>query len=85
MAYIPVSNVRNHPFISFTTDIQCFDLGSISLRPNRSMDAMADCTSPGAIRCELGATVSTMMSGILVETGMAGYDEFIPICGMSLA
>jgi hypothetical protein len=85
MAYFPVSIVRNRPFISFTTGIQCFGLGSISLRPNRSIDVMDDCTSLGAIRFDLGATVSTMMTGILTETGMSGCNEFIPICGMSLA
>jgi len=85
MAYFPVSIVRNRPFISFTTGIQCFGLGSISLRPNRSIDVIEDCTSTGAIRFDLGATVSTMMTEILAQTGMSGCNEFIPIGGMTLA
>ena len=85
MPYFPVSIVRNRPLISFTSGIQCFGLGSISLRPNRSMDVIEDCTSTGAIRFDVGATVSTMMTGILVEPGNAGCNEFIPIGGMTLA
>jgi hypothetical protein len=38
-----------------------------------------DCAPWGAICFELGATVSTMMTGILAETGMSGCNEFIPI------
>jgi hypothetical protein len=85
MAYIPVSFVRNRPFISFTTGIRDFGLYGISLRPNRSIYVMDDCTSTGAIHCKLGATVSTMMTRILAQTGMSGCNEFIPIGGMSLA
>jgi hypothetical protein len=36
-----------------------------------------DCARLGAIRFELGATVSTMMTGILPKTGMSGCYEFI--------
>jgi hypothetical protein len=49
------------------------------------MDVIEDCTSTGAIRFDVGATVSTMMTGILVEPGNAGCNEFIPIGGMTLA
>jgi len=79
MPYFPVSIVRNRPFISFTTGIQDSGLYGISFRPNRSIDRVGDCTSTGAIRFELGATVSTMMTGILTETEMSGCNEFIPI------
>jgi len=85
MAFFPVSTVRNRPLISFITSIRCFGLGNISLRPNRSMDVIEDCTSTGAIRFDVGATVSTMMSGILAQTGISGCNEFIPIGGMTLA
>ncbi len=80
MAYFPVSTVRNRRFISFTTGIQGFGLYGISLRPNRSIRMVGDCAPWGAIRCELGATVSTMMTGILAETGMSGCEEFITTC-----
>jgi hypothetical protein len=79
MAYFPVSNLRNRPFIAFTIGIQGFGLYGISLRPNRSMDRVGDCTSTGAIRFELDATVSTMMTGIPSDTWMSGCNEFIPI------
>jgi len=49
------------------------------------MDVIEDCTSTGAIRFDVGATVSTMMSGILAQTGISGCNEFIPIGGMTLA
>ncbi len=80
MAYFPVSTVRNRPFISFTTGLRCFGLYGISLRPNRSIDMIFDCAPWGAIRFELDATVSTMMTGILAETGMSGCEEFITTC-----
>jgi hypothetical protein len=80
MAYFPVSILRNRPFIAFTTGIQGFGLYGISLRLNRSIDMIFDCASLGAIRFELGATVSTMMTGILAETGYAGCKEFITTC-----
>ena len=80
MAYFPVSIVRNRRFISFTTGIRDFGLYGISFRPNRSIDMICDCAPWGAIRCELGATVSTMMTGILTETGMSGCEEFITTC-----
>jgi len=76
MAYFPVSTVRNRRFIAEI----CFITFSILLRSNRSMDKAGDCTSTGAIRFELGATVSIMMTGILVETGMSGCEEFITTC-----
>jgi len=79
MAYFPVSNLRHRPFIAFTIGIQGFGLYGISLRPNRSMDRVGDCTSTGAIRFELDATVSTMMTGIPSDTWMSGCNEFIPI------
>jgi len=44
------------------------------------MGKAGDCTSTGAIRFELGATFSIMMTGILVETGMLGCEEFITTC-----
>lgn len=75
-----VSTVRNRPFISFTNGIRCFDLYGISLRPNRIIGMVDVCAPWGAIRFELGAIVSTMMTGILGETGMAGCDEFITTC-----
>jgi hypothetical protein len=80
MAYFPVSTVRNRPFISLTIGVRGFGLYGISLRPNRNMDRVGDCASLGAIRFELGATVSTMMTGILAETGMADCKEFITTC-----
>jgi len=80
MAYFPVSTVRNRPFISFTTGIRDFGLYGISLRPNPSMDMADDCAPWGAISFELGATVSTMMTRILAETGMSGCEEFITTC-----
>jgi hypothetical protein len=43
------------------------------------MDRVGDCTSTGAIRFELDATVSTMMTGIPSDTWMSGCNEFIPI------
>jgi hypothetical protein len=73
MAYFPVSSIGNHPFN--------FDNGSITSsilhRPNGIMGRVCDCTSTGAIRWELGATVSTMMTRILPETGDVGCNEFI--------
>jgi hypothetical protein len=75
MADIPVSTVRNRPYIPEI----CFITFSILLRPNRSMDRVDDCAPWGAIRSEPGATVSTMMTGILTEPGDAGCNEFIPI------
>jgi len=80
MADIPVSTVRNRRFISFTIGIRCFDLDGISFRPNPSMNMADDCAPWGAIRFELGATVSTMMIGILTETGYAGCYELITTC-----
>jgi len=80
MADIPVSTVGNRRFISFTTGIRGFGLYGISLRPNPSIDMICDCAPWGAIRFELGATVSTMMTGILAETGMSGCNEFITTC-----
>jgi len=80
MAYFPVSTVRNRPFISFITGIQGFGLYGISLRPNLNMGRFCDCAPWGAIRFELDATVSTMMTGILAETGMSGCEEFITTC-----
>jgi hypothetical protein len=77
MADNPVSTVRNRPFISFIAGIRCFGLYGISLCPNRSIDMICDCAPWGAIRFELGATVSTMMTGILTKTGMSGCNEFI--------
>jgi hypothetical protein len=44
------------------------------------MDMADDCAPWGAIRFELGATVSTMMIGILTETGYAGCYELITTC-----
>jgi hypothetical protein len=80
MADIPVSTVRNRRFISSIIGIQGFGLYGISLRPNRSIDMIFDCAPWGAIRFELGATVSTMMIGILTETGYAGCYELITTC-----
>jgi hypothetical protein len=80
MADIPVSTVGNRRFISFTTGIRDFGLYGISFRPNRSIRMVDDCAPWGAIRCELGATVSTMMTGILAETGMSGCEGFITTC-----
>lgn len=80
MADIPVSTVGNRRFISFTTGLRCFGLYGISFRPNPSMDMADDCAPWGAIRFELGATVSTMMTGILAETGMSGCEGFITTC-----
>ena len=75
MAYSPVSTVRNRPFIPE----KCSVTSSILLRPNRIIGMVDVCAPWGAIRCELDATVSTMMTGIPAETGMSGCDEFIPI------
>jgi hypothetical protein len=80
MADNPVSTVRNRRFISFTTGIRCFGLYGISFRPNPSIDMICDCALWGAIGFELGATVSTMMTGILTETGYAGCYELITTC-----
>jgi hypothetical protein len=73
MADNPVSTVRNRPFISKIW----FITSSILLRPNRITGIVDVCAPWGAIRFELGAIVSTMMRGILAETGYAGCDEFI--------
>jgi hypothetical protein len=75
MADIPVSIVRNRPFIPEICSIS----SSILLRPNLSMGMVPDRASLGAIRCELGATVSTMMTGIPFETGMSGCHGLVPI------
>jgi hypothetical protein len=75
MADNPVSTVRNRPFIPEI----CFITASILLRPNRITEMVYVCASWGAIRCELGAIVSTMMSGIPSQTGMSVCNEFIPI------
>jgi hypothetical protein len=48
------------------------------------MGMVSDCARLGAIRFELGATVSTMMTGILSKTGMSGCDDFITTFGMAL-
>jgi len=74
MAYNPVSTVRNRPFIPEI----CFITSNILFRPNLSMGIVPVCASLGAIRFELGAIVSTMMTGIL-KTGMSDCNEFIPI------
>ena len=75
MAYNPVSIVRNRPSIP---EICCIT-SNILFRPNLSMGMVLDCAYLGAIRFELGATVSTMMTGIPSETGMSDCDEFVPI------
>jgi hypothetical protein len=75
MAYNPVSTVRNRPFIPEI----CFITSNILFRPNLSMGIVPVCASLGAIRFELGAIVSTMVTGILNETGMSDCNEFIPI------
>ena len=76
MAEIPVSTIRNRPFIPEI----CFITSSILLFPNRSMNRVDDCALWGAIRCELDATVLTMMTGILAETEKSGCEEFITTC-----
>jgi hypothetical protein len=75
MPYNPVSIVRNRPSIP---EICCIT-SSILIGPNRIMDRVPDCTSLGAIRCELGATVSTMMTGIQFETWMSDGNGFVSI------
>jgi hypothetical protein len=80
MAYIPVSFVRNRPFIPEICCITCSNF----LGPNRIMGRVPDCTSLGAIRFELAATVATMISGIRSQTGMSGGNEFVPIGWITL-
>ena len=75
MAYFPVSIARNRPFISEI----CFITFIIFLVPNRIMDRVDDCASSGAIRIELGAIVSTMMTGSSSEIKMSDCNEFVPI------
>jgi hypothetical protein len=75
MAYNPVSTVRNRPFIPEI----CFITSSIFLRPNLSMGIVPVCAPLGAIRFELGAIVSTMMSGIQFEIWMSDGNGFVPI------
>jgi len=81
MADNPVSIARNRPFISEI----CVITSSNFPGPNRIMGMVDDCASLGAIRCELAATVSTMMTGIPSETGMSDWNKLIPTGSMTLA
>jgi hypothetical protein len=67
MAHNPVSSGRNRPFIP---EICCIT-SNILFRPNLSMGMVLDCAYLGAIRFELGATVSTMTTGSSSEIEMS--------------